>query len=113
MDPGTAKSILEVLLHNCKQYKDKTALHWLDRDGEIVEKFTYREIEQRTRMIARGLLELLQMYKLLDKPAKHCAVLCYPPGLEFILTFIACLRAGIIAGESSIYMRIGYPLVCY
>lgn len=99
MDLGTAKSVLEVILHNCKQYKDKTAVHWLDRDGEIVEKLTYREIEERTRMIARGLLDLLQMYELLDKSVKHCAVLCYPPGLEFILTFIACLRAGIIAGE--------------
>lgn len=95
---GAAKSVVEVILNNCQQYRYKTALHWLNRDGEIVEKVHYREIEERTRTIAMGLQQLLDMYTCLDGSVKPCVVLCYPPGLEFILTFIGCLRAGIVAG---------------
>ena len=91
--------VLDVILKNCKRYPDKAALHWLNKDGEVEEMLTYMEIEERTLKTSKGLLDLLKLYNLEEGAAKHCVVLCYPPGLEFIMTFIACLRARLIAGE--------------
>lgn len=95
---------LHVILNNCQKFPTKPALHWLDGNCKVTEQYTYEEVEIRTRELAHGLLNLIQ--KKLDNSSdvlvRERAVLCYPPGLEFILTFLGCLRAGIIAGESYI-----------
>ena len=99
------RTALHVILENCHKFASKPALHWLDSDCKITEQYTYEEVEHRTWELAHGLLHLLHQDK--EGSASQCsdvmvrerAVLCYPPGLEFILTFLACLRAGIIAGE--------------
>ncbi len=93
--------VLDVILQNCKRYGDKPALHWLNKDREVVQTLTYSEIEEQTLRTAEGLLDLLSNYDL-RAGQKQCAVLCYPPGLEFILTFISCLRAGLIAGRQTV-----------
>ena len=97
------KTALHVILKNCQQFASKPALHWLDSNCKVTEQYTYEEVEHRTRELAHGLLHLIHgnegssSYD--DVLVRERAVLCYPPGLEFILTFLACLRAGIIAGE--------------
>ena len=92
---------LHTILKNCQKFPTKPALHWLDDNCKVTEQYTYEEVEIRTRELAHGLLNLVQRRP--DNPSdvlvKERAVLCYPPGLEFILTFLGCLRAGIIAGE--------------
>lgn len=100
-DRTPAKGLLEAILYNCQCYKDKIALHWVDEEGEIEESLTYSELDEYTERTARGLVDLLHTYTAAWDP-KQCVVLCYPPGLQFIVTFIACLRAGIIAGEHTL-----------
>ncbi len=91
--------VLQTILHNCQCY-NSAALHWVDEQGAIVETITYYEVNEHTRRTAQGLVDLMHTYtKLpLTTSPRQCVVLCYHPGLQFILTFIACLRAGIIAG---------------
>ena len=86
---GTA---LGIILRNCEKFADKTALHWLNAECEVVRKISYHELERSTRGLAKRLLS--------DYGAKkgQRAVLCYPPGLDFVEVFVACLRAGVIAG---------------
>ena len=87
-----AETSLSVILRNCEKYAGKAALHWLDEDCEVVRKFTYGELERRTRELGAKLLREFETKK------KERVVLCYPPGLDFIECFLACLRAGVIAG---------------
>ena len=100
------KTALHTILKNCHTFSTKPALHWLDSDCKVTEQYTYEQVEHRTRELANGLLGLIQrkdnFIGKTDVMVKERAVLCYPPGLEFILTFLACLRAGIIAGETHI-----------
>ena len=99
---STVKTALHIILENCHLFPTKPALHWLDSDCKVTEQYTYEQVEHRTRELANGLLGLIQRNDTAaadDVVVKERAVLCYPPGLEFILTFLACLRAGIIAGE--------------
>ncbi len=92
----TAKSEtgLSVILRKSERHADKTALHWLDSACEVVHEVTYRELATRTLRLATALLEGALRIGKGDR-----AVLCYQPGLEFIEAFLACLRAGVIAGE--------------
>ena len=106
------KTALHVILENCQKFASKPALHWLDRDCKVTEQYTYEEVEHRTRELAYGLIHFI-VHQAKEGPSqcsdvmvRERAVLCYPPGLEFILTFLACLRAGIIAGERSLSMII-------
>lgn len=105
------KTALHVILQNCQKFASKPALHWLDSDCKVTEQYTYEEVEHRTRELAHGLQHLIHQAKEGSSPCsdvmvRERAVLCYPPGLEFILTFVACLRAGVIAGELSLSMII-------
>ena len=96
------ETFLHVILKKCQLLPRKPALHWLDGSCKVTEQYTYEEVEHRTRELAHGLLNLVQRKEkafCCDVEVKERAVLCYPPGLEFILTFLACLRAGIIAGK--------------
>ena len=102
---GTA---LEIILRNCEKYADQTALHWLNKECEVVRKISYRELERSTREMATRLLR--------DYCAKkgQRVVLCYPPGLDFIEVFVACLRAGVIAGtNNSKCVRSKLSIHCY
>jgi acyl-CoA synthetase (AMP-forming)/AMP-acid ligase II len=105
------RTALHIFLENCHKFASKPALHWLDSDCKVTEQYTYEEVEHRTRELAHGLLHLLHQDSSQcssDVMVRERAVLCYPPGLEFILTFLACLRAGIIAGEQSLSMIISH-----
>ena len=88
-----SETVLSTILRNCERYAEKTALHWLDKECEVVRKLSYREIEGRTRALATKLFREFAVKR------GERVVLCYPPGLEFIVAFLACLRAGVIAGE--------------
>lgn len=86
-------TVLGVILRNCKNHATKTALHWLDKECEVVRKVSYGELESATRKLA---VRILQEWG--TKKGER-VVLCYPPGLDFIEAFLACLRAGAIAGK--------------
>lgn len=84
---------LHQLLKNFQELSDKTAIRWLDQDCEVVESYSYGELGARTKDIALGLLGLTR------ECSSKAVVLCYTPGPEFILSFLGCLRAGLVPGE--------------
>ena len=90
-------TVLHAVLENCCKLADKPAISWLNKHCEVVETYTYGELERRSGDIARGLLQLVQENNT-QVEAKERIVLYYPPGLEFFIAFLACLRAGVIPG---------------
>lgn len=59
-------------------------------NGELeAETITFEQLATRARAIASGLLDLAT--------PGECVLLLYPPGLEFIVAFLGCLFAGMIA----------------
>lgn len=59
-------------------------------DGEDVEsKLSFSELDRRSRRLATTLVRLV--------PKGGRVLLIYPPGLEFIVAFYACLQASVVA----------------
>lgn len=88
-----ATTLLERLAQNSLKTPSKVALSFLKNEGfggEIEKQFTYEEISTGTDQLADHLLE-----RGLQKG--DTAVLVYPPSLDFIIAFLACLKAGIVA----------------
>ena len=84
-------SLLSRLSANAAQQPQKLAMAFLSNKGEMEHKLTYAQLEQRTNDLASFLLNSTGL-----KPGER-AVLVYPPSLEFIVAFLACLKAGITA----------------
>lgn len=60
------------------------------KDGGVLEKtVTYNELDEETTRVASVIANNLQ-------PGDR-AVLVYPPSLDFMIAFLACLKAGVIA----------------
>ena len=85
-------TILKEILRNCTENGDRPVYHWVDRHGAVERVVTYAELGQLSRELSATLLDSLKL-RHGDK-----ALLCYPPGLDPIITILACLEAGIIAG---------------
>ena len=84
-------SIVEILQQKAIAHPEQVAYIWL-ADGEKKEvKLTYGELDRRAKAIA---IELQSIVSAGDR-----ALLVYPysEGLEFIVAFMACLSAGVIA----------------
>ena len=85
-------TILTEILRNCSEKDDRVVYNWIDEKCDVERAVTYRELEEQTRKNADELLQKLEVRR------SERVILCYPPGLDFIIAFIGCLRAGIIAG---------------
>ena len=86
------RTILKEILRNCREKGDLPVYNWIKDNCDVERVVTYRQLGERTREIAEDLL-LSQKLRRGER-----VVLCYPPGLDFILALVACLRAGITAG---------------
>lgn len=88
--PTSTITIPEALqLHANTQPENKAFTFLLD--GEIQEEtITFGELDKRSRYLAA----ILQSH---NCQRGDCALLMYPPGIEFITAFMACLYAGVIA----------------
>ncbi len=84
----TTATILGALCRHVDTHGDVVAYTFLKSNNERLS-ITYRELDQRARCIACGLLQRAE-------PADR-ALLMYPAGLEFIEAFLGCLYAGIVA----------------
>jgi thioester reductase-like protein len=83
-------TILDYMSHWAAVQPDKCFSVFLDRHGMLREKYTYQSFEARTRFLAEYLH---------DETALQCGdrvALVYPPGLEMIAAFVACVRIGAI-----------------
>jgi acyl-CoA synthetase (AMP-forming)/AMP-acid ligase II len=89
----TLDLFLDRLTQNAARYPTKTAVTFLasgPNGGKVESQLTYSQLQEQTSALACRLLEngLTQ---------GDTAVLVYPPSLDYMVAFLACLKAGIVA----------------
>ncbi len=88
--PDSYANMADLLHHHAVTRPNRTAFIFT-RDGETEsERMSYAELYARAHTIAAGL----------EQAPDGPALLLYPPGLEYIAAFFACLAAGVIAVPS-------------
>jgi acyl-CoA synthetase (AMP-forming)/AMP-acid ligase II len=88
--------IFDVLKRNCKELASKPLYSFYEDGVTVSRSITYEQLESRTRALATELLSRAASgggAPLLKRGDR--AMLVFLPGLDFILAFLACLRAGI------------------
>ncbi len=81
-------SFADMLQWRALQHPQSIAFRYF-ADGEtLTQSITYLELDQSARRLAQHLLQ--QRYE------KQHLLLLYPPGLDFIVAFMACLYAGVV-----------------
>jgi len=83
-------SILEKLEYWADKNPQKLLYSFLDINGNQIEKYSYEEFIHRTNVIAGNLNNEFQFKK------NDRVLLAYPPGVEMICAFFACVRLGLI-----------------
>jgi thioester reductase-like protein len=83
-------TILDYLGHWAAVHPDKCFSVFLDRHGKPRETYTYQSFEARTRFLAEYIHDETALQRG-DRVA-----LVYPPGLEMVAAFVACVRMGTI-----------------
>lgn len=83
-------SILDKLYQQASETPEKLLYCFLDINGKIKERYSYREFIERTGHIAA---HISRSYRI--NPGDRL-LLAYPPGLEMICAFFACVRLGLI-----------------
>lgn len=83
-------NVVDHFKQNVLKHPDQLLYVFLNQKGHIVESYTYHQFDIRTQELAHFLKEKKKL-KTNDR-----VLLAYPPGLEMIVAFFACARAGII-----------------
>jgi thioester reductase-like protein len=83
-------SVIKEFEHRVDLHPDKLMFAFLDIKGVIKESYTFREFSYQTNNIAA------HIYKNYDIKPGDRVLLAYPPGLEIICAFFACVKLGII-----------------
>ena len=70
---------------------ERVAFSWLDDHGDVVSSLTYGDVAEQSSRLAAHLVR--------DRGigAGERVLLVYPPSLQFVVVFLGCLKAGIIA----------------
>ncbi len=84
-----ANHFVDLVRLRAEQFSDKVAYRFIDGTGELVDQLSYGALQQRSQVFAETLLHRLSQG---DR-----VLLAFPAGLDFIVAFYACLRAGVIA----------------
>lgn len=85
------KLITEALDLHARRTPNSIALYYLNEDG-MREQLSYSKLHSEARSLARLIM---------SKTEKGDRVLLiYPPGLEFVISFFACIYAGVISVPS-------------
>ncbi|CAM9376659.1 unnamed protein product, partial [Choristocarpus tenellus] len=88
---GSGRTLLEALDFWSTKNPSKTVFSFLDDAGVEVDALTYQELKERSDALADHLRGKLHLAK-----GSTC-LLVYPPSLDFLIAFLACVRAGVIA----------------
>ena len=83
-------TIFKEFNHFLQEHPDQLLYVFLDKHGKIKESYTYREFDEKTKLLAGYLQERNHLGK------GERILLAYPPGLEMICAFFACARIGLI-----------------
>ncbi|MGZ5050157.1 MAG: amino acid adenylation domain-containing protein [Methylobacter sp.] len=86
---GNSASLVELLRQRAERHAQRMAYIFLENGEHPAESLTYGELDVRARQLAAKLQE--------QGLSGARAVLLYPPGLDYIVAFFACLYAGVIA----------------
>lgn len=82
--------IIDALARRTSDQPDAALYTFLDAGGAVTQSYTYREFDARTTAVAAGLLDTGCL-----APGEH-VLLVYPPGLDFIVAFFACVKLGAV-----------------
>ena len=83
-------SLLEVFASWVEKQPQKVLYSYLNDNGAVVKSFTYSELNESSDRLAAHLRQNNLHYG--DR-----VLLVYPPSLDFVVSFYACLKAGLIA----------------
>ena len=67
---------------------DKDAVSWIEDNGQVSRSYTYLELQEKSCQVASCLRSKWKANE------GDRVLLVYPPGLDFLVAFIGCLRAG-------------------
>ncbi|MBE9211735.1 fatty acyl-AMP ligase [Plectonema cf. radiosum LEGE 06105] len=82
-------TLVDILRYRAIHQPEQTAYIFLQDGEKNLVSITYQKLSKRTQLIAQNLQSIC--------PAGSNALLLYPPGLDFIEAFFACLYAGVVA----------------
>lgn len=85
------KTFLEALADWNESQPDKTSFSFLNDSGDVVKSVSYAQLSAQSLSVATHLLNVAKL-----APGDR-VLLVYPPSIDFIIAFIGCLKAGIIA----------------
>lgn len=83
------ETLLHILDRRAREEGQRLALAYLASGDTITDELTYHSLRSKALQVARILMERCNVG---DR-----AVLLFPPGLDFIVAFLGCLYAGVIA----------------
>ncbi|HYU34724.1 MAG TPA: amino acid adenylation domain-containing protein, partial [Thermoanaerobaculia bacterium] len=84
-----ASTLVDALRRRAAELPDQIAYRFLADGEEEGESITFRELDRRARALGAFLRQA--------GGAGECALLLYPPGLEFVTAFLGCLYGGVVA----------------
>jgi len=87
--PEMEATLIEVLRRRAAVHPDRVAYRFLEDGEEEGSSLTYAELDRRARAVAAFLQR--------EGGAGERALLLYPPGLDFVVSFLGCLYAGTVA----------------
>ncbi|QTZ90350.1 non-ribosomal peptide synthetase [Streptomyces auratus] len=87
--PADATTLVDVLRHRADVQAQRRAFGYLPSAGGPVEELSYAELDRKVRELAARLE--------VEQPPGSRLLLLYPPGLDFVVAFFACLYAGMVA----------------
>jgi len=92
----TYDTLLERLDKWCQTHPNKALYTFIDDQGRELLKMSYADIDRKTSAIA-NVMRKSKSDGGWGIAAKDRVLLVYPPSLDFIVAYIACLRAGVVA----------------
>eukprot|EP00854_Cymbomonas_tetramitiformis_P000865 gene865-1358_t len=90
-DMDTTPTVVHAMHQWVARQPDKVAYTWVDQKGRKEQKLTYRDFSSMAITIADAMLGKWGLVK------GDRVLLIYPIGLNFVVAFWACLRAGVVA----------------
>ncbi|ETV65418.1 hypothetical protein, variant [Aphanomyces astaci] len=91
-------TVLGRLDHWATVQPKKNLFAFVDDNGQVTDSVTYDDVQSRSSNLAKWMLTSPSVSsKGLGLSKGDIVLLVYPPGLDFIVAFLACLRAGVVA----------------
>lgn len=93
------KTIVSLANYHGESIPEKQFIQWLDRGNIESDSYTYAELDTNARSLAVAINNLLATNETSPNKdnAQKVALIVVQPGLSFVVSFFACLYAGVIA----------------